>query len=337
MASEDQNEAQESLERIQQFDVEQLPRKADLGTGLNFQKAVQPARTLIELYNQLPASALAFMPDNFQQQVKQQADADFQKLNQLLEFDPSTEANPAQVRDSYVNAIVAAYQPAFTKLHPFISYGVSRVADFQRLENDARAAVQAARDDAAKLIGQLEESKSEAAQILEEVRRVAAEQGVSQQAIFFKEESDEHQTLADTWRGWTMWVAAGLALYAVASLFLHKIPLLRPETTYDAFQLVSSKILIFGVLSYLLFLAAKNFLSHKHNAIVNKHRQNALMTFKALADAAGSEESRDVVLTHAASSIFSPQDTGYTKSGSPSGVGRSLVEIMPKAIANGSE
>ena len=337
MASEEQNEAQKSLERIQQFDVDQLPRKADLGSSLNFQKAVQPARELVELYNQLPASALTYMPESFQQQVKSQADADYQKLTQPLEFNPSTEANPAQVRDSYVNAITSAYQPAFTKLHPFISYGVSRVADFQRLENDARAAVQAVRDDAADLLGQLQESNKEAAQILEEVRKVAAEQGVSQQAIFFKEESDEHQTLADTWRNWTMWVAGGLALYAIGSLFLHKIPLLRPESTYDAVQLVSSKVLIFGVLSYLLFLAAKNFLSHKHNAIVNKHRQNALMTFKALADAAGSEESRDVVLTHAASSIFSPQDTGYTKSGSPNGVGRSLIEIMPKAIANGSE
>lgn len=337
MASEIQEEAIESLERVQKFEVEQLPRKADLGTGLNFQKAVGPARTLIELYNQLPASALSFMPENFQQQVKQQADADFQKLNQPLEFDPSTEANPAQVRDNYVNAIAAAYQPAFTKLHPFIAYGVSRVADFQRLETDARAAVQAARDDAAKLIGQLEESKGEAAQILEEVRRVAAEQGVSQQAIFFKDESAGHQTLADAWESRTMWAAGGLGLYAIASLFIHKIPLLIPKTPYDAFQLLSSNVLIFGVLSYLFFLADNNFLSHKHNSIVNKHRQNALMTFKALADAAGSEESRDVVLTHAASSIFSPQDTGYTKSGSPNGVGRSLIEIMPKAIANGSE
>lgn len=337
MASELRSEAQESLERVQQFDVDELPRTADLGSSFHFQKAVQPARKLIELYQQLPASALAYMPENFLQLIKAQADADYQKLGQILEFDPGTEANPAQVRDNYVNAIVAAYQPAFTKLHPFIAYGVSRVADFQRLENDARAAVQAARDDASKLLGQLEQSNREAAQILEDVRRVAAEQGVSQQAIFFKQESDEHQTLADEWRDRTIWVAVGLALYAVGSLFLHRIPVLRPETTYDALQLVTSKVLIFGVLSYLLFLSAKNFLSHKHNAIVNRHRQNALMTFKALADAAGSEESRDVVLTHAASSIFSPQDTGYTRSGGSNGVGRSLIEIMPKAIANGSE
>ena len=38
------------------------------------------------------------------------------------------------------------------------------------------------------------------------------------------------------------------------------------------------------------------------------------MTFKALADAAGEDNSKDIVLNHAASCIFSPQETGYTKS-----------------------
>ncbi|MEP0546607.1 MAG: hypothetical protein ABJF88_06720 [Rhodothermales bacterium] len=340
MTSTLQEQAENSLERIQQFNVEQLPRTAELGSSFHFEGAVQPARRLIDLYQQLPKTALRYLPHDFLQRIKNQADADFQRLNQLLEFDPSTETNPTQVRDGYVNEMESAYQQAFQTLHPSIAYGVSRAVDFQRLENDARAVVQSIRDEAADLTTQLEQSKNEATKTLEEVRKVAAEQGVSQQAIYFKDESEEHQRLSDKWQKWTMWFASGLTGYAIASLFIHKIPILAPSTTYEAAQLVASKFLIFGVLSYLLFLASKNFLSHKHNAIVNKHRQNALMTFTALADAAGREESRDVVLSHAAASIFLHQDTGYSKSGGQgaNGVaGHSLIEIMPKAVAHGSE
>jgi type II secretory pathway pseudopilin PulG len=93
--------------------------------------------------------------------------------------------------------------------------------------------------------------------------------------------------------------------------FAHKWSWLAPTSSYEAVQLGISKILIFGVIAYMLVLCARNFLSHTHNAIVNKQRQNALMTFKELADAARDEESKDVVLTHAAACIFAPQDTGY--------------------------
>ncbi len=92
-----------------------------------------------------------------------------------------------------------------------------------------------------------------------------------------------------------------------------------------------SKVLIFGVIAYMLVLCARNFLSHKHNGIVNRHRQNALLTFKSLTDAASGEDRRDIVLTHAAACIFSPQDTGYTRG--PSGQDNSpakLFEVLPK-------
>jgi hypothetical protein len=99
-----------------------------------------------------------------------------------------------------------------------------------------------------------------------------------------------------------------------------------------------SKILIFAVLAYMLLLCARNFLSHKHNAIVNKHRQNALLTFNALVAAAGTEERRDVILTYAAACIFSPQDTGYTKAGAgpQSEMPLNIIQALPKLMSGGS-
>jgi hypothetical protein len=122
----------------------------------------------------------------------------------------------------------------------------------------------------------------------------------------------------------------------VVALFIHKIPYFIPQNTYEAVQLSISKSLIFAVIAYLLILCGRNFLSHKHNAIVNKHRQNALLTFKALVDAAGSEQNRDIVLTHAASCIFSPQETGYTKGSQQTNV-TGLVETIPRLIQGSNQ
>ncbi len=128
--------------------------------------------------------------------------------------------------------------------------------------------------------------------------------------------------------------ASILGVYAVITIFLHKIPWIRPENAYETVQLAISKVLIFGVLSYMLYLATKNYLAHKHNAVINKHRQNALMTYKALVDAAKDATNKEVILMHASACIFSPQLTGYTGGASPEGpAAKSVVELMTKSIA----
>lgn len=93
--------------------------------------------------------------------------------------------------------------------------------------------------------------------------------------------------------------------------------------------------LIFSVMAYMLFLSAKNFLNHKHNAIVNKHRQNALMTHSALVESSGDDGVRDAVLLQASSCIFSPQPTGYT-SGSDNELSnqKSMVEILSRPVVH---
>lgn len=329
--SEELEETREIVRRMQDFDTDTLPREDELGQGLSFKGAVLPARKLIGLYKQLSLSALDDIPDQLLAKIKTRANADLNLFQQVLDFDLNKE-HPTSVRDSYVQHIFDAYPGAFTILHPYISYGVSKSADFQRMETDARAAFQSITDHGKQITQQLDESRVEAHRVLEDVRRVAAEQGVSQQAIYFKNESQMHSDSADKWRCTTNWFAGALGVYSILTLFLHKITWLTPEDNIQSLQLVVSKLLIFGVLSYMLFLSAKNFLSQKHNAIVNKHRQNALMTFEALVDASGSNDGKEVILAHASACIFSPQDTGYVKPGADSGSSKSIVELLPKAM-----
>ena len=328
-------EAKESLERMQQFNCESLVRDVELGQHFNFSQAFEPAEKLVRLYGQISSTVLDDFPETIVTQIKQQADSDFNRYQQILDFDPKA-ANAAQQKDTIITQITGAYDASFQKIYPFISYGVSKSVDFQRLETEARATIQAINDNAKTLTKQLEEHQAQADQVLQDIRKVAAEQGVSQQAIYFKEESESHEVLAEIWRIRTIWLAVTLGCFALLSIFIHKVPFLKPEDVFQNIQLITSKILVFAVIAYLLFLSARNFLSHKHNSIVNKHRQNALMTYSALSDAASSEEAKDIVLNHAASCIFSPQETGYLKNES-SGNSKSIVELLPKTTMKFSE
>ncbi len=93
-------------------------------------------------------------------------------------------------------------------------------------------------------------------------------------------------------------------------------------------------VLIFAVLGFLLVLAAKNYSTYKHNSVVNKHRQNALLTYRALVEAATGDGTENIVLAHAAACIFSPQETGFSRVRSDgASSSKSVLELFTKSAA----
>jgi hypothetical protein len=320
------DKARISLERLQKFDPDTLPRIQELGSVINFADAVEPAKRLIDLYRQLPVEVLDQLSAGKLGELKQQADSDFNILNAILQFQAGSSK---QDRDNRVTQLKNAYDPAFDRLHPVISYSVRKSTDFGRLEREARSVIQSVTDQAAALKNDLENRKKEADAVLEAVRKVAEEQGVSQQAIYFKNEADKHDHEAKRWMIVTICLTVTLGVYAVATLFLHKWSFIAPSGPYETTQLAISKILIFLTISFFLVLASRNYVAHRHNGVINRHRQNALATYQALVKAAGQEANRDVVLAKAADCIFAAQPTGFGKEHSAETGNVSLVSLAP--------
>ena len=327
------DEAKTALQRMQKFDVKTLPRVDELGQEVNFQSAVAPAKRIVELYKRLEANSLDDLSQTALQQLKDRANNDFSLFNQALDFKLATQSNPKATRDGIISQIESTYDQSFQILHPYIAYSLHRSADFQRLDADARATMQSISDRADEITKKLASHEEDAQRVLNEIRSVAAEEGVTQQSAHFRAEADRHDAEAETWRGRTTNFAIGLGIYAAISIFLHKIPFIAPTTTYETVQLAISKVLIFSVIAYMLFLSARNFLSHKHNAIVNRHRQNALMTHRALIEAAGDHGIREAIMVQAAGCIFAPQTTGYAgaMNGNESVSPKSVVELLSKS------
>jgi hypothetical protein len=322
-----------ALKRVQEFDTSTLPRESDLGK-MNFKEGVEPAQTLVNLFKRLSLRALEDFPDNQLEQVKSQSLAAYAQFNAALTFDLSP-GDAQNRRNGIIAAIRSRYTEAFNVLHPLIAYSLHRSADFGRLETEARATLQSMADEAERVRGEVQKSEKSAQESLAAIRKVAAEQGVTQQAIHFKSESDHHEEQAELWRKRTVILAWVVGIYAALSILVHKIPFLQPGSAYESFQLGLSKTLVFAVLAYMLFLAARNFMNHRHNAIVNKHRQNALMTHKALVEAVNDQGARDAVMLQAANCIFSPQPTGYAESKAEGDAApRSVIELLSRTASS---
>ena len=331
------NTCREALERVQTFDPETLGRVDDLGRQMNFAEAVKPAGAIIAVYKRIPMSALPDFTDGQLNAILAQANADYNVFKQILDFNAAS-GDAVGTRTNILENIKVRRDQLFDQLWQYVAYGVARITDTSLLETQARATIQGIEDQAAKLTDQLNKAKSDADNALSAIRAVASEQGVSQQAIYFKDEAQAQETLADKWLTYTYRFAGALGSFAILSLFLHKFEWIKPASNGEMFQLITSKVLIFTVLGYMLIMAARNYTTHKHNAVVNRHRQNALLTYRALVTAAEGTGTQDIVLAHAASCIFSPQETGFSHGKGDTGTGsKSVLELLTKGGARAGE
>lgn len=326
------DKASKSLSRVQKFEAASLTQRDRLGNVFEFSDAVNPAERLISLFQKLPLGSLDFFPDNELSTIQSLSDSVFRSFQEILDFDPQV-TDATSRRQTITSNLEGQYQSAFSKLHPFISFSIARTANFTELDEQGRAAIQSIEDRISDLVGAIEEKDLQAQSVLDDIRKASAEQGVSQEAIHFANEAEKHEALSETWRKYTVRTALGLGVYSVGTIFLHRIPWIAPTNQIETIQFIVSKILIFAVLAYMLALCARNFLSHKHNSIVNRHRQNALMTYRSLVNAGGSQESRDIVLQQAASAIYQLHDTGYVKGGDGASK-TSLIEVLPRATVS---
>ncbi len=93
-----------------------------------------------------------------------------------------------------------------------------------------------------------------------------------------------------------------------------------------------AKLLVISTLSFAVFWSARNYKAQKHNETLNKHRANALMTFRAFVEGTSDARVKDALLMHAAQAAFSGRPTGYETSDQESQSINPVVEILGKAI-----
>ena len=147
-------------------------------------------------------------------------------------------------------------------------------------------------------------------QIISAAKDAALDSAVPRQAEFFKTEAEEQEKLSRRWL--TATGVSAVPLIGVIGWFIFA-GIDNGMQGIDAISAIATKALLVAVLGYVSLFCARNYMVRRHNVTVNRHRQNALSTYRALVEANAHPENADIVLTEAARFIFAPQDSGFVQ------------------------
>ena len=212
---------------------------------------------------------------------------------------------------------------------PFIGYLSWRAFSTERYQQDLDEVVRQSRETAAETNRELEELKSQGDEIIRGIRATSAEVGVSQEAATFHEAAGRYTRAS-------YWYLAAAVLLALATIGAGVAIIFAWNTSGDitdasVLQLVLVKTAILAVTTYGTVTAIRFFRSNTHLAAVNRHREDALRTFKTFVEGTESTEIKDKILLAAAHAAFGQTSTGLV---SDKGDGGNMLEVLDGISGN---
>jgi hypothetical protein len=328
---------QKSLDRLNKtlgqlsvISPESLVRKEKLGDEINFEPGLPYFKRTLKLFKDLKNSSMDGIPYASLEELNNIGQQALSHFQQILGF-TMQQNNPLNVRDQLIGQIRDSYDSFYKVITPHIAYSIRMGTDFEALESQARTTVNSMQEAYLRQNEALDNMRKESNEILDSMRTAAAEAGVSQHSIYFKLEAEEH---AKTARYWLIAnIIAGAAALALALYSVNfYITNLVTYSTAQSIQIGITKLIAFSILYFGLIWTSRNYRAHRHNAVINKHRQNALSTFQAFINATDDDSTKNAVLVRSTEAIFSPGVTGYlTKEPEPQG-GAQILEVIRSAI-----
>lgn len=322
------DELRKLLDELNAIEPESLVRADVLGKDLSFEAGLPVFRRTLGLFRDLSQCNL----DNVSYEALQQMHS---LANQVLTYFKQIQAfsiqqhpsNPVDARNSLIQQLRDQWNTYYVTITPHISYAIRKGTDFDALEREARGTLALQKQLAGEFKTEKDKILIEMQGALERVRQAAAEAGVAQHAIHFKEEAELHKAQSLYWLIAVAVFAAATVGYALWSLG-PQLNDLAAATVPRAIQLILPRLVVIFVLTYGLVFSARNFGSSRHNFVVNRHRQNALSSFETFVKGAGDAQTKDAVLLQATQSIFSPQDSGFVKNEGAPNLGSQIVEVV---------
>jgi hypothetical protein len=257
-------------------------------------------------------------------------------IQAIRAFNPIGSNQPVSERNNLISGIKTIALDAATNFGPFIAgCNISKPSEF---DERAQKAIKNLQDyigtEMGAALNKQKQTLTEMEAILEASKKAAQSVGIVEHSKFFKEESDGHQRAAYFWLFATVLLAAATVWVGWWN-YTHTLDALtqavaRGRTAKEApiqghaeeagehsanfalqIQLALAKLIIFSILFSAVVWTGKMYRAHRHNAVINRHRLNALSTFEAFVKGTDDPQIRSAVLLQATQCIFGSQSTGY--------------------------
>lgn len=334
----DEASVSKSLEWFAQLETYPIGREGDFGPGNNRLKteAVAIAEQMKVFFGAIPRRLLGTMPELILIQLRERLTVSIGAITAIASFSPQPSNGFESAQGEFITKLGNAYSTTFDQLSPRLAYLVFMDANLPKQRSDFERIVATAEDRLKTWTEGIHEKSqqthTEANRVLELVRNKAASEEVAGQATHFGTEAANHQFSARIWMSVAGLLAAAIFGLACCFLIMAIQGEIKTDSMPQAVQILVAKLVLFSVLFSALYIAVKNMGANRHNAVVNRHRQNALQTYEALVSAGHEKSTRDIILTYSSNCIFSPQPTGYSSADSmDAGKAGSVIELINKA------
>lgn len=324
------------LEIIQNYNYKILPRTEDFGKLLDFSDVLDPAKSIKDIFNLIDINSLDIFSTHQLTIVSSQIKEILILYAYVMRFDTNKRDNID--RPEIMARIFSQKNTVIENFGSYVAYSQARKYSESETELKLKETVTKYESKIDKYVDEIKtfddkmlQWEREIDKILGQLRDGSALKVVRDESENFSEIAKIYDQNAKIWFWSSFWMGIFTFAIAVFSAFSYKIKSIAPVTNLEYAQLISGKIIILGILSYGLITCIRNYTAQTHNAVVNRHRQNSLETYHLFVNAVSGNVTRDIVLSHAAAAVFSPQDTGYVRNQDTTGA-RSIIEMIPKSI-----
>ncbi|QSQ24862.1 hypothetical protein JY651_07950 [Pyxidicoccus parkwayensis] len=290
---------QSTAQRIEKLDpdhVEGASRTDGYHTFKGIRSQIVGSLSLIRLLGNI---YFQHIPDERLMEVARLADALAADLLDAESFH-RMQSKDEQRLNGLSAGINSKYLALFDKAAPIIATSNIQGINASELERHLKQA-----------IADTETYRIKAEQLFNQQASFSIEQAVTKQAGHFSSEAAAHEKFAGRWLVASA-VSASLVLAIAGYAAINPPEALvgnSPALTVLAF---APRFVVLSIAFYALSVCARNYRTSRHNFIVNRHRTIALNTFTVFTTTANDSRVKDAILAQAASTIFSPQPSGYS-------------------------
>ncbi len=313
------NRLKEGLRGLALLQIDELIDRPALGP-FNFSKYRRTFEEIIEFAGLLLDLELDDLELNRIEALVAAGDNVATTLEKIRGFKPDKVDNPAAVRDSNGQNLKDNFINFVNVARHDLPYLLLKRKPIDEEEFDEKL------KDADEILVKLQDMEGQMATILEASRTAAGQIGVDAHSVDFSVLAGEHKDTAKNW----LFGVIGLVLLAVLFpvLFVTWFPLEGDWSSIGNIQKFVTKVAILFILYFLIAQATKNYRTHRHLYVVNKHRETSLKTFRTFVESAEADPGVKMqILLEASRTIFAPSHTGYIANEEENPNSR-IVEIM---------
>lgn len=323
-----------SLKGLSGIDPQSLARTSDLSPDINFKDAVPSFEEMLEICQQLNQRDVSRLTTTQLDAMVNAIKTLVTLLNKVGNFTLNQD-KPGDVCRAIITEVQNAYDNVTNPFLLPLAFTATQATDYAKIEREAKGYHATMKAEADKLSEFMTTARADAESALAAVKEQAAEAGVSTNAQTFLAEAELHKELARKWAVGTIVMSSVTFLTAIAGLIV-AINYQLPDTG-AVIQYVVAKLVVLSTLSFGILWCARNYRSQKHNETLNKHRANALMTFRAFVEGTSDERVKDAILLQASQAAFAGRPTGFDSPDKDVQTINPVVEVIGRSLNKGRD